>query len=69
MNSQQIDLEISHHQIHLRSGDFNPKNEQWSKEDIMQGAILTASHVTFDPIVDGDFAAMVTVSFQHEFTA
>ncbi|ADX66776.1 MULTISPECIES: competence protein ComJ [Flavobacteriales] len=69
MNSQQIDLEISHHQIHLRSGDFNPKNEQWSKEDIIQGAILTASHVTFDPIVDGDFAAMVTVSFQHEFTA
>ena len=40
MNSQQIDLEISHHQIHLRSGDFNPKNEQWSKEDIIQLSLI-----------------------------
>lgn len=55
--SQEVDLQISHHQIQVRSVPFLDSNVQWNDESVAQGVLINHGHVIFDPIVDGAFAA------------
>ncbi|WED99896.1 competence protein ComJ [Taylorella equigenitalis] len=68
MISQTLDLDISHHQIHIRCGEYNLKVNDWKKDEIEYGAIFTKNHVVFDPIVDGAFSALVNIMVKTNFT-
>lgn len=68
MNEISIDLYVSHRQIHFRSGEYDESFNDWTKDEIQQGAILGKSHVVFDPIASGDFDALVNVRLANSFT-
>ncbi|OFV50243.1 MULTISPECIES: competence protein ComJ [Oligella] len=68
MNEISIDLYVSHRQIHFRSGPYDESFNDWTKDEIQQGAILGKSHVVFDPIASGDFDAVVNVRLAKGFT-
>lgn len=73
MNTQIIDLLISHHQIHVRSVPYNDDLCVWRDINIEQGAILHSNYLVFDPLPDDSFGANVHISvtdiFQIDSTA
>lgn len=64
---QEADMGISHHQIQVRSRDFDEDLCQWGTINVEQGAVIHPGYVTFDPIVDGAFGAWVKVALCEQF--
>ena len=64
---QLIDIQISHHQIQVRSVPFVEDNVQWNDESLEQGVLINRGHVIFDPIVDGEFFAKVNISLRDTY--
>lgn len=67
MNTQIIDLLISHHQIHVRSVPYNDDLCAWRDVNIEQGAILHQNYLVFDPLPDDSFGANVHISVSNIF--
>ena len=64
---QLIGIQISHHQIQVRSVPFVEDNVQWNDESLEQGVLINRGHVIFDPIVDGEFFAKVNISLRDTY--
>jgi len=67
MNTQIIDLLISHHQIHVRSVPYNDDLCVWRDVNIEQGAILHPNYLVFDPLPDDSFGANVHINVTDTF--
>ncbi|WP_410511905.1 competence protein ComJ [Paenibacillus sp. BR2-3] len=65
--TQEINLAISDHQIQVRSRDFNEDFCQWGNINIAQGAIIHPGYITFDPIEEEAFGAVVKLSLSDQF--
>lgn len=66
-NSFMVDMQISHHQIHIYSGNYDEKFTEWGGGNVEQGAVLHHSHVIFDPIIDEAFKAKVYIVVEDSF--
>ena len=66
--NQKIQLNISHHQIQVRSRAFDENLCQWGDGNVEQGAIIHPSYVTFDPLLEGNFKAEVWLALKEQFT-
>lgn len=67
MNTQIIDLLISHHQIHVRSVPYNDDLCVWRDVNIEQGAILHSNYLVFDPLPDDSFGANIKINVADTF--
>lgn len=65
--TQEIDLAISHHQIQVRSRDYDECLCQWGDQNIEQGAIIHPGYITFDPLAEESFGAIVKLSLCDNF--
>lgn len=65
--TQEVDLTISHHQIQVRSRDFDEEFCQWGEINIKQGAVIHPGYLTFDPIPDDAFGAWVKLALKEAF--
>jgi len=67
--AEEVDLAISHHQIQVRSRDFREELCQWGEANIEQGAVIQPGYITFDPIAEDAFRALVKLSLSGQFQA
>lgn len=65
--TQEVDLTISHHQIQVRSRDFDEDLCQWGETNIKQGVVIHPGYLTFDPIPDDAFGAWVKLALKEAF--
>jgi len=64
---QEVDLAISDHQIQVRSRDYSEDYCQWGDDNIAQGAIIHPGYLTFDPLAEEAFRAVVKLSLTEQF--
>jgi hypothetical protein len=64
---QEVDLAISDHQIQVRSRDYSEDYCQWGDDNIAQGAIIHPGYLTFDPLTEEAFRAVVKLSLTEQF--
>jgi len=67
MESQIVDLLISHHQVFIRSMPYQNDLAQWGKGNLCQGMILHKNFVIFDPIAEGTFGARINLYLKKDF--
>ncbi|UNK17166.1 competence protein ComJ [Paenibacillus sp. N3/727] len=65
--TQEVDLAISHHQIQVRSRDFDEDLCQWGEHNVEQGAVIHPGYITFGPIPDDTFGAWVKLALCEKF--
>ncbi|MFG1734377.1 competence protein ComJ [Paenibacillus sp. 843] len=65
--AQEVDLTISHHQIQVRSRDFDEELCQWGETNIKQGVVIHPGYLTFDPIPGDAFGAWVKLALKEAF--
>ncbi|WP_438351254.1 competence protein ComJ [Paenibacillus sp. FA6] len=66
--TQKISLNISHHQIQIRSQAFDENLCQWGDGNVEQGAIIHPGYVTFDPLLEGNFEAEIWLVLNEQFS-
>jgi len=67
IQSQTVDLLISHHQISVTSCEYVEEFFQWGDVNVAQGAVLHNNCVTFDSIAEGSFGANVNLHLADSF--
>ena len=66
-HSKIMDMQISHSQLHLYSGEFVEENTEWGQGNIEQGVIINAHHIVFDPIIQEPFSAKIYLNILDQF--
>jgi len=67
IETQKVDLLISHSQILVRSRSYSEELSQWGDINIEQRAIIHPDYVIFDPLPDEAFGANVILSLADDF--
>ncbi|KGE16396.1 competence protein ComJ [Paenibacillus wynnii] len=65
--TQEVDMILSHHQLQVRSRDFNEDFCQWGDINVAQGVILHPGYITLDPLLEDTFGACVKLSLRDQF--
>ncbi|MHA0855420.1 competence protein ComJ [Paenibacillus sp. CMAA1364] len=65
--TQKVQLQISHHQIQVRSRVFDEAACQWGNGNIEQGVIIHPGCVTFDPIFEGSQNIDIWLTLKESF--
>lgn len=67
INSQSVDLLISHSQVQFRSRPFDESTSQWGKKNLEQGAVIHRDYVIFDPLPEDAFGANIHLNLTSRF--
>lgn len=67
IESQTVDLLVSHGQIVLRSRAFDEAISRWGPVNIEQGAIIHPEYLIFDPLPEDAFGANVNIRLANDF--
>ncbi|MDQ0195728.1 competence protein ComJ [Paenibacillus wynnii] len=65
--TQEVDMILSHHQLQVRSRDFNEDFCQWGDVNVVQGVIIHPGYITLDPLLEDTFGARVKLSLRDQF--
>ncbi|WP_029150854.1 competence protein ComJ [Microbacterium indicum] len=67
-NEQSVDLLIAHHQVLVRARPYDDGLAQWGPGNGDQGAVLHPDYLTFDPLPEEAFGAMVHLMLASAFS-
>ncbi|MCL6604415.1 MAG: competence protein ComJ [Paenibacillus sp.] len=67
--TQEVNITLSHHQLQIRSRDFNEDFCQWGDINVAQGVIIHPGYITLDPLQEDTFGVYVKLGLTDQFQA